>query len=51
MRNGVPFDRLFPECEVLNDYERFAMSVMFSEFEGQSFNWSTMRFEEKVNGV
>lgn len=50
MRNGVPFDLLF-ECVDLADYERLAMSVMFSEFEGNKFNWETMMFEERKDGV
>jgi hypothetical protein len=46
MKNGVPFDRLF-ECDSLVDYERMAMSIMFSEFEGNEFDWRTMQFKER----
>ncbi|MDQ0124704.1 hypothetical protein J2W17_003658 [Pseudomonas lini] len=47
MKNGVPFDRLF-ECGPLTDYERFAFSILFSEFEGSGiWNWSSMQFDKK----
>jgi hypothetical protein len=49
VKNGVPFDRVF-ECDFLSDYERMAMSIMFSEFEGNEFDWKTMRFIEKEQG-
>lgn len=47
MKNGVPFDRLF-DCGPLTDYERFAFSILFSEFEGSGvWNWSSMQFDKK----
>jgi hypothetical protein len=33
-------------------HERLAMSVTFSEFEGNEFDWTTMLFKErKASGV
>jgi hypothetical protein len=42
VKNGVPYERAFD----MEDAERIAHSVVFGEFEGQKFNWSTMRFEK-----
>lgn len=41
VHNGVPFDTAFQ----LDDRTRTAFSIVFSEFHGGKFNWSTMRFE------
>jgi len=46
IRNGVPFDRVF-ECDQLLQHERLAMSVVFSEIEGQEWDWNTMQFKER----
>ncbi len=52
MRNGVPFHVAFglssrhAEALALDRTERAAMSVIFSEFEGNKFNWELMEFEE-----
>lgn len=46
MKNGVPFDRVF-ECDRLLAHERMAMSITFSEFEGNEFDWGTMSFKER----
>ena len=36
------------DCGLLADYERFALSIMFSEFEGAGvFNWHSMEFDKK----
>ncbi|MGH8220884.1 MAG: hypothetical protein ACREUT_20305 [Steroidobacteraceae bacterium] len=32
---------------VLDRTERAALSIIFSEFEGSIFNWTTMEFEER----
>jgi hypothetical protein len=40
--HGVPFDVAF----ALSDVERTAYSIIFSEFEGQKFNWNRMQFDE-----
>jgi hypothetical protein len=47
VKNGVPFESVF-ESGPLTDYEQFAFSIMFSEFEGAGvWNWSTMQFDKK----
>jgi hypothetical protein len=45
VKNGVPFKAVF-QVESLLEHERFAMSVVFSEFEGNEFDWSGMRWVE-----
>ena len=42
MHNGVPWDVAMN----LDDVERAAMCVIFSEFQGHKFNTQTMRFED-----
>lgn len=42
MRHGVPFEVAFK----LDYITRAAWSIIFSEMEGQKFDWSTMRFKE-----
>lgn len=32
-------------------HERMAMSIMFSEFEGNEFDWNTFTFKERKDGV
>jgi hypothetical protein len=50
VKNGVPFDRVF-DCVTLDDYERYAFSIMFSEFEGAgTYNWSTQQFDKPKEG-
>jgi hypothetical protein len=39
--HGVPFDVAFG----LDDTERAAWSIIFSEFNGAKFNWRSMTFE------
>ncbi|EXF96288.1 hypothetical protein HK44_020665 [Pseudomonas fluorescens HK44] len=46
MKNGVPFSVVF-ECDYLDEYERMAFSIIFSEFEGSEFDWDSMTFKEK----
>jgi len=46
VKSGVPFHLVF-ECDSLNEYERMAMSITFSEFEGAEFDWSSMAFKEQ----
>lgn len=46
MKNGVPFCSLFGN-ERLMAHERMAMSITFSEFEGNEFDWQSMKFIEK----
>jgi hypothetical protein len=43
VRNGVPFDVAFS----LGEVERAAWCVIFSEFEGATFDWRTLRFEDR----
>lgn len=50
VRNGVPFDRVF-ECDRLMPHERQAMSITFSEFEGNEWDWQAMQFKEKKGGA
>jgi hypothetical protein len=42
VRNGVPFDVAFQ----LDEVTRAAWCIVFSEMEGNKFNWSSMTFEE-----
>lgn len=46
MKNGVPFNVAFSVTELLK-YERHAMSIVFSEFEGGAFNFETWSWEKK----
>ncbi|MDY7559964.1 hypothetical protein QN366_04820 [Pseudomonas sp. CCC3.2] len=46
MKSGVPFHLVF-ECDNLNEYERMAMSVTLSEFEGNEFDWDVMAFKKR----
>ncbi|MBV8049000.1 MAG: hypothetical protein JO171_17760 [Paludibacterium sp.] len=48
MKNGVPFDQVF-ECERLAAHERVAMSIVFSEIEGNEWDWSAMKFKEQTH--
>ncbi|MTD33871.1 hypothetical protein [Paludibacterium denitrificans] len=50
MRNGVPFDKVF-DVERLMKHEQMAMSITFSEFEGNEFDWHAMQFKERKDGV
>lgn len=43
VKNGVPYNEVFN----LDDTVIVAWSILFSEMEGNKFNWSTMKFEEK----
>jgi len=41
VRNGVPFDVAF----ALDDLTRAAWSIVFSEMEGNKFDWALMKFK------
>jgi hypothetical protein len=43
VRNGIPFDVAFQ----LDDLTRTAWCIVFSEMEGNEFDWNTMQFKEK----
>ena len=43
MRNGVPLDVAFQ----LDDVTRTGWCIVFSEMEGNVFDWSAMRFKEQ----
>jgi hypothetical protein len=43
VRNGIPFDVAFS----IDDVTRAAWSIVFSEMEGNVFDWSTMRFKDQ----
>jgi hypothetical protein len=43
VRNGVPFDVAFS----VDDATRTAFSIVFSEFEGNKFNYERMEFEKE----
>lgn len=43
MKNGVPYE----VAAEMSDAERFAHSVVFAEFEGQEFDWHSLRFVKK----
>jgi hypothetical protein len=51
MRNGVPFHNALGMTSEeaarvrLDTVERTAMTIIFSEFEGNRFNWSTMTWD------
>jgi hypothetical protein len=47
LKNGVPFSVVFDECYSLYPHELMAMSVVFSEFEGNEFDWQAMQFKKK----
>lgn len=42
VKNNVPFDVAFS----LDDVTRTAWCIVFSEFEGNKFNWDAMKFED-----
>jgi hypothetical protein len=42
VRNGIPFDVAFS----LDDVTRAAWCIVFSEMEGNKFDWRAMRFKE-----
>ena len=42
VRSGVPFDVAFGMDETM----RAAFCIVFSEMDGNKFNWSSMEFEE-----
>jgi len=42
VRSGVPFDLAFG----MDDITRTAYCIMFSEMEGRTFDWSSMRFKD-----
>jgi hypothetical protein len=42
VKNGVPWDVAMS----MPDEERFAYCVTFSGFEGNVFNWETLRYEK-----
>lgn len=42
VHHGVPFDLAFQ----LDDNTRAAFSIIFSQFEGNKFNFNTMTFED-----
>nr|WP_199065121.1 hypothetical protein [Chromobacterium sp. ASV5] len=50
IRNGVPFDNVFPDLDALLPHEQLAMGVVFSELEGNEFDWSVMRYKERKPG-
>ncbi len=43
VRNGIPFDVAF----TVDDVTRAAWCIVFSEMEGNRFNWNRMQFEEQ----
>lgn len=43
---GVPFEKVFSVDELMT-HEKLAMYVTFAEMDGNRFNWSQMRFEER----
>lgn len=43
VKNGIPWD----VANSLDKKFRDAFSIIFSEMEGNKFNWNMMRFEEK----
>ena len=45
MKNGVPFNVAFGQVSNLQDIERSAMAIIFSEFEGSKFKWNTLSWE------
>ncbi len=47
MKNGVPFHLAFEsDPSRLDQVERAAFSIVLSEFEGNEFNWDSMRFKD-----
>jgi hypothetical protein len=42
VKNGIPFDVAFS----IDEITRAAWCIMFSEMEGATFDWGTMRFNE-----
>ena len=45
MKNGVPFSVALGQTSDLEDVERSAMAIIFSEFEGNKFKWQTLSWE------
>lgn len=43
MKHGIPFNVAFE----LDQATRAAWCIVFSEFEGATFDWGRMQFEEK----
>jgi hypothetical protein len=43
VRNGIPFDVAFQ----LDDLTRTAWCIVFSEMEGNEFDWHAMQFKEQ----
>jgi len=43
VRNGIPFDVAFS----IDDVTRAAWCIVFSEMEGNVFDWNAMRFKEQ----
>jgi hypothetical protein len=50
MKNGVPFNVVFPGVTELLPHEKLAMQVTLTEFNGSKFNWVTKEFEESKDG-
>jgi hypothetical protein len=42
VKNGIPFDLAFQ----LDEVTLAAYSIAFSELDGASFDWSTMKFKD-----
>ena len=47
VKNGVPFGVAFGDHQLLTKAERSAMAIVFSETEGNQFNFDTMSFVER----
>ena len=53
MKNGVPLHAAFGMTKLESDdlkfdrVERSAIAIIFSEYEGSKFNWSSLTFEDK----
>lgn len=43
VKNGIPFDLAFQ----LDEVTRIGWCIVFSEMEGATFNWQSMRFEQE----
>jgi hypothetical protein len=43
VKNGIPFDVAFS----LDDVTRAAWCIVYSEMEGNQFNWDTMTWEKE----
>jgi hypothetical protein len=42
VKNGIPFDVAFR----LDDVTRAAFAIAYSEMDGNTFDWNTMRFKD-----